>query len=554
MQIKMNLQEIAYFCFFGILLFAKGIGLYEGMPLFNICLALAVLCIACKILLTDYTVKEWGILILFTLISFVAYRTTGEKAVLITAFTILGMKNIPVKRLLRFAFVIWTMTFYGMMLFHIFDTTDASILAHNKFGLGFLLRYSMGFPHPNVFHISFFIWMALLLYLFPMTKQRLVVASILLFGMNCFIFLYSVSITGFALVTLYLLFNLYLNGRKKLNIVEKVLIQCVYPACVLVSILPPLLFKGRLYDLFNKLLNTRMNIWNYYLTNFTPKLFGTRVWSPEDAVLSMDCSYLYLLYYYGIVLFVCISALFVYTIWRYTRENKKAELAIIIGMLIAGITEPYLFNLSFKNLILIFAGSLLFVVLSEVGAEMNCQNQDINRKQSRMVMVLNRRVQILPWGQKELQLFAVDTDKWKQRKEAYLIRLRKSRKWFVIIGMLAAALGLFIGIAIVKVPQKIYVYTEHCDYVKGDGVSLQEVQQEEGAVLYGVRSKELNYYGFDGNMLLLEKIRGILSVTLGIVLLSEFFFCVILWYSKHSMRKLRRIDQGNEGSEEFRRH
>ena len=111
---KTNLQEIAYFGFFGILLIAKGIGLYEGMPLFNICLVLAVFFLGCKLLLTDYALKEWGILFLFTLISFLAYRTTGEKAVIITVLTILGMKNIPVKRLLQLHFMecscfIWRM-------------------------------------------------------------------------------------------------------------------------------------------------------------------------------------------------------------------------------------------------------------------------------------------------------------------------------------------------------------------------------------------------------------------------------------------------------------
>ena len=103
---KTNLQEITYFGFFGILLIAKGIGLYEGMPLFNVCLVLAVFFLGCKFLLTDYTPGEWGMIFLFTLISFLAYRTTGEKAVIITILNVMGMKNIPVKRLLRFAFVI----------------------------------------------------------------------------------------------------------------------------------------------------------------------------------------------------------------------------------------------------------------------------------------------------------------------------------------------------------------------------------------------------------------------------------------------------------------
>lgn len=531
MKMKTNLQEIAYFGFFGILLIAKGIGLYEGMPLFNICLVLAVLFLGCKLLLTDYTLKEWGIIVLFTLISFLAYRTTGEKAVIITVLTILGMKNIPVKRLLQFAFVIWTVTFYGMFLFHIADVTDACILAHNKFGLGFLLRYSMGFPHPNVFHISYFIWMALLLYLFPMKKRKLFVASCLLFGMNLFVFLYSVSITGFALVTVYLAFNLYLSVREKLNMLERILIQCVYPGCVLVSIIPPLFFKGKLIDLLNKVLNTRMNIWNYYLTNFRPALFGTRVWSPEGATLSMDCSYLYLLYYYGIILFLCVSALFVYTIWRFTKENKKAELAIIIGMLIAGITEPYLFNLSFKNLILVFAGNLLYVTLSE-WEKMKCSDvKQIGRESDRINRWINRKLQILPWGQKELTLTVIDTEKWQMHKMAFLTRLREMRKWLVLIGILAAGIGLSIGITCVKVPQKIYVYTDHCDYVKGDGETFQKVQQEDGAVIYGMRSEELNYYGFDGNMLLLERVRGILSITVGVPILLEFLFCIILWYT-----------------------
>ena len=41
----------------------------------------------------------------------------------------------------------------------------------------------------------------------------------------------------------------------------------------------------------------------------------------------------------------------------------------------------------------------------------------------------------------------------------------------------------------------------------------------------------LSYYGFDGNMLLLERVRGILSITVGVPFLLEFLFCIILWYT-----------------------
>lgn len=533
MQIKMSLQEIAYFGFFGILLAAKGIGLYEGMLSFNICLLLAFFCMGCKLLLTDYTIREWILLLLLGLISLAAYYTTGEKAVVITVLTVMGLKNVRADRLLKFAFVIWTVTFYGMVLVHIADVTDASILAHNKFGLGFLLRYSMGFPHPNVFHISYFIWMALLLYLFPMKGKKLGAVSFVLFAGNVFIFLYSMSITGFLLVTMYLIFNIYLSMREQLNKAEKCLLQCVYPACVLMSVIPPLVFKGRLYDLLNKLLNTRMNIWKYYLTNFTPKLFGTKVWSPEDAVLSMDCSYLYLLYYYGILLFLGISVLFIYTIWRYTTDNRKAELAIIIGMLIAGITEPYLFNLSFKNLILVFAGDVLFTTLSEKAKR---KGRGAERS-SIWMQKLEQGLRILPWGEKEIVLFSIDRDKWKKCYQECWRVLRVKKKWLLVTGAVAACIGSVAAGMLVHVPQKIYVYTEHCDYVKGEGATLEEAEQEEGAVIYGVRSEKLKYYGFNGNMLTLEKARGMISWIFGAILLWEISFCAVLCYNQRKRSK-----------------
>ena len=200
-------------------------------------------------------------------------------------------------------------------------------------------------------------------------------------------------------------------------------------------------------------------------------------------------------------------------------------------MLIAGITEPYLFNLSFKNLILVFAGNLLYRKLSECGQMKNSDVKQNRRESDRIDRWINQKLQILPWGGKEITVAALDTEKWQMHKKAFFTKLREMRKWLVLTGILTAGIGLIIGITCVKVPQKIYVYTDHCDYVKGDGETFQKVQQENGAVIYGMRSEELNYYGFDGNMLLLERVRGILSITVGVPLLLEFLFCIILWYT-----------------------
>lgn len=518
-SIYISVQEILYYVFFGLLLFAKGIGLYEGMMSFNICIAFSLIFITIKLLMTEYTVTEWIGIVAIMLCSIIAYLNTGEKAVIITCLTIIGMKSIPLKRIMKIAFFIWTFTFYGMLIVHLFGWKEEILLAHNKFGLGFILRHSLGFPHPNVLHISFVIWMALFLYLVPKNKKQMMKASIFLLFENIYIFIYSVSITGFLLGILYLGLNLYLTSReRKLSAPEKAITMSILPLCIFTSVIPPLLFQGKLYDIVNKLLNTRLKIWRYYLTTFTPKLFGTKIWSPEEEMLSLDCSYLYLLYYYGIILFILIMGLFGYVIWNYIQKDGKKELAIILGMLIAGITEPYLFNFSFKNIILLFSGSVLFEVL---------------RKQK------GKTIAILPFCNRDLEIKCPDSmnSTIKKIRDANSHISRKSRTLMTVSGIALGMIVLTISWNSYQKPDHIYVRSERCDYVKGDGITLDDIQRENSLV-YGYTDEETLFYGFDGNMIVLEQIRisitgGVLGFFSGVVL----FWCILCYNQLMPNRK-----------------
>lgn len=62
---------------------------------------------------------------------------------------------------------------------------------------------------------------------------------------------------------------------------------------------------------------------------------------------------------YGAVVFVLLMIAYFFTIRNLIKENRRKELAITLGFLIAGISEPFLFNTSFKNVSLIFVGSYL---------------------------------------------------------------------------------------------------------------------------------------------------------------------------------------------------
>ena len=56
--ISIRIDEVCYYLFWMIMLFAKGIGLYEGMQLYNICLILAFIFLGIKLVLTEYKVVD----------------------------------------------------------------------------------------------------------------------------------------------------------------------------------------------------------------------------------------------------------------------------------------------------------------------------------------------------------------------------------------------------------------------------------------------------------------------------------------------------------------
>ena len=94
-------EEIFYYLFFAILLFAKGIGLYDGMKEFTVCLLAAFLCFAVKVCLTEHTLGELIQMVVLLGIGFLSWQSSGEKAAFIYLAVIVGMKHVPVKRVLR---------------------------------------------------------------------------------------------------------------------------------------------------------------------------------------------------------------------------------------------------------------------------------------------------------------------------------------------------------------------------------------------------------------------------------------------------------------------
>lgn len=359
-----SLQEFLFCLFFSILLFAKGIGLYDGQGIFKIFLLLAFFCWFAKMIITPHTVAESAIVVLLVTMGFLVWRFSGEKAALISILVVTGMKEVSVKKVFRAGLIIWTACFAVTVCLALIGVTEPLKLVHDKTGLGFVIRNSLGYTHPNVLHISFVILISFWFYFYARSPKGTLIGVGLAFIGNAYIFMYSLSYTGFIVTMAYLILLSYFSLRGERSRLENIIIQCLMPLCVLTSLLAPHLLRGKAFALADKLVNTRFTLTKRALIVSNLSLLGKRIDIGEG---SIDCSYVYCILYYGIILFVIFMIGYFFLIRYLLKENRTRELALVLGLVVAGFTEPFQFNFSFKNLILPFLGEYLFILLKGVG-------------------------------------------------------------------------------------------------------------------------------------------------------------------------------------------
>lgn len=352
-----KMSELLYLCFWGLMLFAKGIGLYDGQNVYKLFLVAAFLCIAVKMCITEYTYREWEIILFLLALSTIVYRVSGEKGVLICMVTVTAMKNVSVKRTFQIGLVVWSVAMGGRFFISLINIGNVETAVQTKNITGAVLRYFMGYPHPNTLHISYFMLAAFVIYCMKETyslKHLLMLAA----G-NLLVFFYSYSFTGALIVMIYICLSYYVSKRK-ISKTEYFLVQLVFPFCILFSIIFPLALRGRAFELADRIFNNRINFARHFLTVENMSLLGNNLAKITTYIVTMDNAYIFTLVTYGVLIFILMCAGYLITVSQYVKQKKNIELAMTCCFLAAGITEPFLFNTSFKNLTLLFIGEQLF--------------------------------------------------------------------------------------------------------------------------------------------------------------------------------------------------
>lgn len=490
-------SEIFYYLFWVIMLFAKGTGLYEGMRQYNICLVMSMLCLGISLVLTSFRVVELIWMSILVLFGGWIYWHSGDQSAFILVAVMIGLKNKKLSRVFKIGAVVWGGCFVYMVLRTLIGAGNPGpVLAHEKLGLGPVLRWSLGYTHPNVLQITYVILSCFILYIWNLRpgRRQWKITCCLMLG-NLYVFLYSVSFTGFLFMLLLLVLNMYLQKRSHFTKIEELGLQAVFPAGVLFSLAGPLVLdkETRLFDMINRALNSRFLATRVYLEEMGVTLWGMRI-----SVLNgfaVDCSYTEALLSYGSVFFACLVIGYLFTIHDMVKRKRRKELAIMLSLLVAGISEPFLFNASFKNITVLFVGEYLFIWSAGI---------------SRRAAVMGKEIPFLSGWDKECGIPVGLTEKLGN------IAVKTLRKYKISIWCVTAAACLVCGALGAKFawqPDSIFVGIASTDCADQEEKYLDAWNLPEGfnSAVYEYVSPEEPLYEFKGNMLKVEYGRKIVS-------------------------------------------
>lgn len=500
-----ELTEVFFYVFFCSLLFAKGIGLYDGQLVFKVFLLTALVGWLCKQLLTKYTIVELIGSILLVILGGMLYLNTHEKGALFCILLITGMKGINLQKTFKVGLVTWILSFGSMFFLSIFHIIDSPFKVHDKLGMGRIIRWNLGYAHPNVLHISCLVLVCFIVYL--LGNRFKLHWFFVLELVNLYVFMYSLSSTGFLAVSICLIFALYWSLRKRFSKMEQVLVQLCLPICILFSLMAPILLKEPLFGIVNKMVNTRLSLSQWFLLNQPAKLLGVDTREIVTALRTMDNSYVFAYITHGIVFFVLIMVAYFILIYRKTKEQDGIAICLIFTCLIAGITEPFLFNTSFKNLSLLFLGDMLF-------------NGESKQKEYGILEKWNKAINISLINIKRVLADSI-------------INTKKYRKRLLLIAITAGIMCAMMGWWLTKnptryiLPRAAFEYTN--DIPETYYLTSENDLPQEGDLVMGYANESTDMVPFAGNITAVERFRNTVSSMLISILLVYMIGSIFLW-------------------------
>lgn len=400
--------EVIYLVYFAVMISARALGMYEGTTVYTAVLLIAIFLFGCKILMTDHTMAEYVVIGALMGISGVVYLHTGEKGLIVCFMTVLGMKYVNHYKVIRIGTVCAAVCIIFRIITGVFGILPEKYYPQVRDGVGLMFRHSLGYAHPNTLHMNVLMLSMLIIYLLtswlkygdPAMNARdrlltLLSVSVIVMGFNYYVFMYSGSRTGLLASAAFLIVNLWFFLRPEPGLPEKLVCYAAYPTVCFIAIVLPFILPDSVFDKIDRtIFTTRFSIARYYMSNNSISVWGIRLNNPlpEYRTYGLDMSHMYLFLQLGLVAFATVSIMTMVFVYRALSKKMMCEMAVLLGTLFAGIWEPFLYNLGFKNITYVFMGALLYEITSrqEYVIKWKTDNGAVSFKRS-MVEILNPR-------------------------------------------------------------------------------------------------------------------------------------------------------------------
>lgn len=336
---------------------------------------LAIILLMCKAFVTEYTKKEYMMLIFSLIIGAVSFLHVHNYFACLIFLLIFAGKDIPFKKAIA-AYLIFVgiciavtvsaacLGIYGEMSM-IQDFRDMGVVE---------ARYCFGFKHPNACHIVLLQFaLGLIWYFWEQIKWFHILTVILLNGI---LFIFTDSRTNMLLGAV--LLAIMLLGKIWTKIQSLKLTYGLGIIALASSLLLSLATvmqhdpnnMSMLMRFIDKIWSGRI-YWGSYWANFCTDYTDTNgaiivprekisLFSHINSQISIDMGFIKLYYNYGIIIFIMVIALILIKLYRNVRSKDFAELMIIVSGIVWMLGEAFSFGeFITRNILFVFMLDLL---------------------------------------------------------------------------------------------------------------------------------------------------------------------------------------------------
>lgn len=343
-----------FYIFILINTFFKGIGLDNDSKIYLIGLIIGVFALGEKLLNDKYTKKELIFIVISLLVGVATFLITKTPTLLLTCLCLSGMKNVDTNDILKKMYYVRIVSFFGVIalsLLGIIDNEKISMWRNGEVSE----RYSLGFEHPNMLHLTFFLLVAL--YVYNNYEKLTIFHYGIIAGLNLILYHFSVSRTGMIVTMLLIVFGMISKFKTINKIIVKLPIM-IFIVLLIFSFVTGMLYgKVGIMDKVNDLLTGRVAYSHYYLQTYGFSLFGNNI--KNDTNASFDNGYLYMYIQFGIIGLTYLSVLYLKIFKKIMQEFDVKKAILSICFLIYIFTESFSPNI-FMNIILLFVAETIF--------------------------------------------------------------------------------------------------------------------------------------------------------------------------------------------------